>query len=70
MTFMLGASTCSMNSKRMPPGASTNVIRRTPKRTHDLRSPQHSVATELSIEVVHEQRRTEKAFGGKPDAPL
>ena len=46
-----------MNSRRMPPGASTNAMRRVPNgAADDPRPPEHLVAGQLGVEVVDEQR--------------
>ena len=60
-----GAS-CSMNSRRMPPGASTNAIRRVPNApSTTVGPPHHGVAVELGVQIVGEQRRMQEPLGGE-----
>ncbi len=58
-----------MNSSRMPPGASTNAIRRLPNAPSTTAGP-HTTwwPIEFGVEVVGEQRGVQEAFGGQVDA--
>ena len=66
-----GGSSCSMNSIRMLPGASTNTMRRVPN-TPDttIGAPHHVVTLDLAIEIVGEGRDVQEAVGGQLDLVL
>ena len=64
-----------MNSSRIPPGAATNAMRRRPNGPSTISGPHTtswptSVAVQLGVEVVGEQRRVQEALGGQVDGVL